>query len=123
MKTLAIILAACGWTAALAAPVAAAEEVTFNQHIAPLVFAKCAGCHRPGEVGPFSLLSYRDLAKRAEQVQAVTEDRLMPPWKPVAGHGEFAGARSLSAAEIALIKQWVAGGAIEGDAKALPPAP
>ena len=122
MKTLAIALVAVG-LAVIFAPHSAAEQVTFNKHIAPLVFAKCAGCHRPGEVGPFALLSYRDLAKRAEQIQAVTEDRLMPPWKPVAGHGEFAGDRSLSAAEIALIKQWVASGALEGDAQDLPPAP
>lgn len=109
--------------ALLAASAFAAEPVTFNKHIAPIVLAKCAGCHRPGEVGPFSLLTYRDLAKRAGQIEEVTAGKRMPPWKPVVGHGQFKGDRSLSAEEIALIKAWVESGAAEGDAQDLPPAP
>jgi mono/diheme cytochrome c family protein len=97
--------------------------LTFTRDIAPIVFAHCAGCHRPGEVAPFSLLSYRDVQKRATQIQRITERRIMPPWKPVAGHGEFRNVRRLSNDEIGIIKQWAEEGATEGDAKALPPAP
>jgi hypothetical protein len=42
-----------------------AEVPTFNKEIAPILWKNCAGCHRPGEIGPFSLLTYRDAAKRA----------------------------------------------------------
>src|SRR5262245_13569367 len=70
-------------------PVPADVKITFNKHIAPLVFERCAGCHRPGEVAPFSLLSYGDVKKRSEQIAKVTADRFMPPWKSVEGHGKF----------------------------------
>src|SRR6188508_3729966 len=69
----------------------AAEPITFNKHIAPLVFEHCAGCHHPGEVAPFSLLSYADASKRAKQIAEVTKSHFMPPWKSVAGHGTFVG--------------------------------
>ena len=42
-----------------------AEPVTFNKHIAPLMFHYCSPCHRPGEAAPFSLLTYADVRKHA----------------------------------------------------------
>jgi len=107
----------------LPAVLRAAEAVTFNKDIAPLVFRHCAGCHHPGEVAPFSLLSYADLSKRARQVQEVTSRRYMPPWKGVEGHGRFVGERRLTAEQIELIGKWVEQGAAEGDPKDLPPQP
>ncbi|HUG54054.1 MAG TPA: hypothetical protein VMR21_10645, partial [Vicinamibacteria bacterium] len=66
------LAAACGTGAAGTAtpppPPAVAEPVTFNRHLAPLVHRHCAPCHRPGEAGPFSLLTYADVRKRGEQV-------------------------------------------------------
>jgi hypothetical protein len=109
---------------ALAAePLPSAERLTFNKHIAPLVFERCAGCHHPGEVAPFPLLSYSDVHKRAKQIVQVTGDRFMPPWKPVAGHGQFLDERRLSKDEIGLIARWVEQGAAEGEARDLPAAP
>ena len=97
--------------------------VTFNKDIAPILFKNCASCHHPGEVAPFSLLTYQDAAKRAKQLAAVTKSRFMPPWKPEPGYGEFHDARRLNEAEIALIQKWAETGALEGNAKDLPPAP
>jgi hypothetical protein len=74
--------------------------VTFTRDIAPILFRHCADCHRPGEVAPFSLLTFADARKRAATIEAVTADRLMPPWKGVEGHGRFVGERRLSDAEI-----------------------
>src|SRR5262245_37886408 len=101
----------------------AAEAVTYTRQIAPLVIQHCAGCHHPGEVAPFSLLSYADVSKRARQIQEVTKRRYMPPCKTVEGHGQFVGERRLSAEQIELIGAWVEQGAVEGDAKDLPQAP
>jgi hypothetical protein len=98
-------------------------KITFNRHIAPLVFERCAGCHHPGEVAPFSLLTYRDVQKRARQIVQVTRDRYMPPWKSVEGHGRFVDERRLTADEIELLARWVNQGAVEGDARDLPPTP
>ena len=98
-------------------------SLTFSNSIAPIVFEHCSGCHRPGESAPFSLLTYRDVERRATQIQEVTRSRFMPPWLPEPGHGEFSGQRSLSTDQIGRIQQWVAEGSVEGDASAMPPAP
>jgi hypothetical protein len=98
-------------------------QPTFNRHIAPIVFEHCASCHRPGEVAPFSLLSYADVKKRAEQLAQVTSRRFMPPWKSVEGHGRFIGERRLTKDQIELIGHWASSGAAEGEARDLPPAP
>jgi tetratricopeptide repeat protein len=98
-------------------------EPTFTRDIAPIIFRRCSRCHRPGQSGPFSLLSYGDVAKRARQVAEVTASRFMPPWLPEPGHGDFAGERRLAAQEIEQIRLWVAHGAPEGRAEDLPPAP
>src|SRR5439155_25125438 len=56
-----------------------AQQTTFNRDIAPILFRYCAPCHRPGEAGPFPLLTYTDTKARARQVAAVTSKRFMPP--------------------------------------------
>jgi hypothetical protein len=96
---------------------------TFNQDIAPLLFANCAGCHRPGEVAPFSLLTYQDAARRAALIATVTGSRYMPPWKAEPGYGHFADERRLTDGQIAMIRQWAANGAPEGDPKHKPAPP
>jgi tetratricopeptide (TPR) repeat protein len=90
-------------------------QVTFRRDIAPIIRRECATCHRPGETGPFPLLSYADVKKRAARIAAVTASRYMPPWLPEPGYGEFAAAPQLSAAEIRAIADWVSKGAPEGD--------
>jgi hypothetical protein len=104
-------------------PARAGKPVTFNRDIAPIVFRNCATCHRPGEVAPFSLLSYSDVKKRAKLIQTLTTRRYMPPWKSVEGHGSFVDERRLGTADIDLISGWVDQGAPEGDPRDLPPIP
>ena len=70
--------------------VAARPPVTFNRDIAPLVWTRCAGCHRAGQAAPFSLITYEDVKRRATLIGTVTARRIMPPWKPLPGKGEFA---------------------------------
>src|SRR5262249_51893803 len=101
----------------LAAPLAA-EEVTYTKDIAPLVADRCAMCHHPGGSGPFSLLTYDDVRRRAALVAAVTERRYMPPWKADPSNGPFVGQHPLSGSEIDLIRRWVDEGTVEGDARA-----
>ncbi|MBM3993462.1 MAG: hypothetical protein FJ303_04830 [Planctomycetes bacterium] len=97
--------------------------VNFAEHVAPIIFDKCAACHRPDEVGPFSLLTYSDVRKKAKIIQRVTEQRSMPPWHPEHGHGEFRNERRLNDAQIATIKRWVESGMAEGDVAKLPKLP
>ena len=96
---------------------------TFNRDIAPIVFRNCAPCHRPGQAGPFSLLTCADTKKHAQQIAEVTARRLMPPWLAADVGVKYLGDRRLSESEIAMIAHWVEQGAVEGNASDLPPLP
>src|SRR5271157_5069806 len=109
--------------AALAATAANAATPTFNKDVAPILYQNCATCHRPGEVAPFSLLTYADAAKKAGLLAIVTGKRVMPPWKAEPGYGSFANERRLSESQIALIRDWGKAGAPEGDPKDKPTTP
>lgn len=108
-------------TAACGTPAPAA--VTFNKDIAPIVFANCASCHRPGGVGPFSLLTYAEAAEHADVIAKATRERHMPPWLPAPGQFPFVGDRRLRAEQVDVIESWVNAGAPEGNAADLPATP
>jgi tetratricopeptide (TPR) repeat protein/mono/diheme cytochrome c family protein len=112
----AIVLHAAGATVPSSGP-------TFYRDIAPIIYKNCSTCHRPGESGPFSLLSYEDVKRHATQIAAVTKRRFMPPWLPQAGYGEFEEERRLSDKQIQLIQEWVRHGALAGRAADSPPPP
>jgi tetratricopeptide (TPR) repeat protein len=99
------------------------SQVTFNRDIAPIFFHYCATCHRPGESGPFPLLTYKDAKSHARQIAAVTQSRFMPPWLPEPGEFKFADELRLSDAQLLLIGKWVEQGAIEGAPADLPARP
>ncbi len=99
------------------------QQVTFNRDIAPILFHYCSPCHRPGEGGPFPLLTYADAKARARQIAAVTSKRFMPPWLPEPQELRFADELHLSNDQITLLQMWVEQGAVEGASADLPPAP
>jgi len=104
-------------------PMPAAQQATFNRDIAPILFRYCAPCHRPGEAGPFPLLTYADAKARARQIAAVVSKRFMPPWLPEPQELRFADELRLSEEQIAVIQKWVEEGALEGVPADLRPAP
>jgi tetratricopeptide (TPR) repeat protein len=106
----------------IASPVAAQPRPTFTKDIAQIVWTRCATCHRPGEIGPFSLLTYDDVRTRATLIASVVTRGLMPPWKPT-GRGVFQDERRLTDSERQTLLHWIAAGAPEGDAADRPPAP
>jgi mono/diheme cytochrome c family protein len=108
---------------AYAANTKAAAVPTFNHDVAPILYQNCANCHRPGEVAPFALLTYEDASKRAKQIAAITQARVMPPWKATPGFGEFLDERRLTEQQIATIRDWATHGAPEGDSKEKPAPP
>ena len=97
--------------------------VTYYREIAPILLQQCAPCHRPGQSGPFPLLTYEDARRRAGQIAAVTRRRYMPPWLPEPGYGAFLDERRLSDAQIRSIEDWARAGAPEGLASDAPPLP
>jgi hypothetical protein len=90
---------------------------TFNKDVAPILYQNCSTCHHPGEVAPFSLLSYSDAKRYAPVIADATSKHVMPPWKAEAGFGDFQNVRMLSDAQIATLTAWAKNGAPEGDAK------
>ncbi len=96
---------------------------TFTRDVAPIMFTKCASCHRPGEVAPMALLSFADARPWASAIKQKVSTRAMPPWHADPAHGTFRNDLRLSDREIDTIVKWVDGGAREGDPSALPALP
>jgi len=93
--------------------------VNFAEHIAPIIFTNCTPCHRTGEAGPFTLLSYSDAKKNANKIKFVTSTRYMPPWPADKSYTHFIKERGLTDDEIAKIKNWVGQGCAPGDTSKL----
>jgi hypothetical protein len=92
---------------------------TFNKEVLPILQKHCQGCHRPGEVAPMSLLTYKDARPWAKAMKVAVVTQKMPPWFAEFGH--FANDRTLSPADLNTLVSWVDNGAPEGDAKDAPP--
>lgn len=97
------------------APAAAAP--TYTMDVAPLLGERCATCHHPDGPAPFSLLTYDDVKRHAQQIADVTRTRYMPPWKVDPADGPFVGQQPLTGAEIELLQRWVDAGALPGPAR------
>src|SRR5918994_2042052 len=96
---------------------------TFSADVAPIMYSKCASCHRPGEVAPMSLLSFKEVRPWAGAIREKVMTRAMPPWHADPRYGKFRNNLSLSEREIDTIVKWVNGGAREGDPSKLPALP
>jgi hypothetical protein len=104
---------------------AGTDAVTWSEHVAPIAYRECAGCHREGGIGPFSLTSYPSAFEYSGAMAYLTSIRYMPPM-PVDNGGScntYSNARWLSDTDIATIGAWAAAGAPEGNPALLPPVP
>jgi peroxiredoxin len=95
-------------------------EVTFAKHVAPILQARCQECHRPGEIGPFSLLTFEDAKKRTRRIREAVVQERMPPWHADPQYGKFANHRRLSPEERDTLIAWIDKGAALGDERDLP---
>src|SRR5438046_2408452 len=95
--------------------------VTFNKGVLPVLQKNCQSCHRPGQIGPFSMLTFKDTRPWAKAIKAAVASRAMPPWFADPRYGHFNNDRSLTQTEIDTIAAWVNNGAPEGDPTAAPP--
>src|SRR5215510_7085786 len=97
---------------------------TFAKDVAPILYEKCASCHRTGEVAPMALLTYEDVRPWAKAIKSKVVAREMPPWG--ADHEQslpMRNDRSLSERQIQTIAAWVDGGALKGNDADLPKPP
>src|SRR2546428_3627992 len=109
-------------TAALAAELPPLRP-TFSKDIAPIFYRHCSECHRPGQVAPMSLLTYKDVRPWAKAIKEKVVSREMPPWLADPRYGHFSNDRRLARKDIDTIVAWVDAGAPQGEERDLPPLP
>jgi len=120
---LCVLAAVASVPVAAQAPAKAAAAPTFSKDVAPILYKNCTNCHRPGEVAPMSLLTFKDARPWAKSVATRVSKGTMPPWHADPTHGEFLNDRRLSDTDKATIVNWASAGAPEGNAKDLPAQP
>src|SRR5215831_18768353 len=98
------------------------EAPTFYKDVLPILQKNCQSCHRPGQIAPFSMLSYESTRPWARSIKTKVESRQMPPWFADVQHGSFANDRSLAQRDIDTLAKWADAGAPRGDEHDAPPA-
>lgn len=121
--TVVALIAAAFGTATGSASSTARKEVTFSKDVAPIFFKDCASCHRPNDIAPMSLLTFKEARPWARSIKEKVVTREMPPWSPDPKIGEFSNDHRLSQKDIDTIVAWVDQGAKEGNPKDLPKVP
>jgi len=131
-RTLVLVFLGIGWlgitsTVTSGAPQqsapASSAAPTFSGEVAPIMYAKCVACHRPGEVAPMSLITYKDVRPWASSIREKVTSRVMPPWHADRQYGAFRNEQSLTQNEIDTIVKWVNAGAPEGNPSRMPAVP
>jgi peroxiredoxin len=97
------------------------KEITYSRQVARIIQNRCQECHRPGEIGPFSLLTFEDAEKRTSRIREALLEERMPPWHADPRFGHFLNDRRLSRDERDTLLAWIDAGAPKGDDKDLPP--
>ncbi len=97
-----------------------APAVTFHANVEPILQRRCQTCHRPGEIGPVSLMTYQEVRPLAKAIRQAVASRRMPPWSGSEG-GPFANHPELTPDEMATVEAWADSGAKEGDRRSAPP--
>ena len=104
----------------------AGAQPTFYRDVLPILQQHCQSCHRPGEMAPIPLGTYRQVRPWAVAVRETTQLRKMPPWfaerTPADACCEhFSNDPSLTQQQIDTIAAWVRAGSPSGAASDAPP--
>lgn len=102
-------------------PAAVTTGPTWHADVAPIVVEHCADCHADGQVGPFPLGTYDEVAAMGAAVADSVVERRMPPWLADAACNDYRDDISLTDDEITTIAEWVDAGMPEGDAATAAP--
>ena len=124
VRQLGLLTVVAAFTACRPPPGAITAHVpTFNQDVAPIVFERCAPCHRPDQGTPFTLLDYESARAKATKISRAVQTGHMPPWLPEPGPVPFIGERRLATDQIDVIRRWADADAPEGPAAGRPEPP
>src|SRR2546428_8475799 len=90
-----LLLCAVGWPAAAEINQESGGVVTFYKDVLPILQKNCQSCHRPGQIGPMSLMSHKEARPWAKAIKAAVLSKKMPPWFDGPQYGHFNHDRSL----------------------------
>ena len=65
------------------------SSVTFTKDVLPILQNNCQVCHRPGEMGPMSFLTYESTRPWAKAIKNAVMTKKMPPGLPTHTHEGF----------------------------------
>ena len=91
---------------------------TFNKDIAPIIYKNCTPCHRIGGAAPFALTNFREVNRKRNTILNVTQSGYMPPWPADRNYSHFLDEKYLTEEEKAKLKNWIKGGAPQGEGSA-----
>ncbi len=94
--------------------------VTYSNQIARIFQNRCVECHREGQIAPFAMTSYEEVAGWGEMIAEVVREQRMPPWHADASYGVFSNEARLSDEEKNQVYAWAENGCPEGDKANLP---
>lgn len=98
-------------------------QSTWSGQVAQIMYDNCTACHRPGGIGPFSLMTYESAAPEASNIGYAVSTSYMPPWTADLEYQSYAHERVLSTEELIAIQEWVNSGTPLGNANEVPPPP
>jgi hypothetical protein len=93
---------------------------TFYKDVAPILQARCAGCHRPRDIAPMALRTYDEVRPWAAAIKEAVLLRKMPPWPAEGPRGRYANDWRLTDAQVDIIRRWAEAHAPAGDSKDAP---
>ncbi|MBX9791825.1 MAG: redoxin domain-containing protein [Pirellulales bacterium] len=94
---------------------------TWSRDISRIFQQHCEECHRPGQIGPFPLQTFADVAGWEDMIAEVVDQRRMPPWHASPEFGRFESDLQLPVEAREAILNWIRAGAPEGNRGDLPP--
>ena len=99
---------------------APAVEVTFCKQVSRILNQHCVECHRPGEIGPFSLTDYDEVTGWGDTIIETVYTGRMPPWHANPKYGHFQNSRQMPDADKQILRDWVKAGMPYGEKSDLP---
>src|SRR5687768_7685031 len=102
-------------------PFVTSAAPTFYKDVLPVLQNRCQECHRAGEIGPASFMTYKETRPWAKAIREAVISKKMPPWFAEPAHGKWVNDRSLSKQEIDTLVAWADAGAAEGNVNDAPP--
>jgi hypothetical protein len=82
--------------------------VTFDREVVRILAKKCVSCHSTHNIG-MPLTSYEETRPWARSIEEEVLRKRMPPWRAVAGYGQFINDIGMTNRETQFIVAWVEG--------------